>query len=88
MLQYLLYSIIVTWIQIYTNVAIIGGYKTQESGLSTILWNCQNGVKYESKKQKKLHPRAAPKIQSENKIDFWCFNATFSNISAISWRPF
>jgi len=19
--------------------------------------------------------------------DFWCFNATFSNISAISWRP-
>jgi hypothetical protein len=20
-------------------------------------------------------------------IDFWCFNATFSNIPAISWRP-
>jgi hypothetical protein len=20
-------------------------------------------------------------------IDLWCFNATFSNISAISWRP-
>jgi hypothetical protein len=20
-------------------------------------------------------------------FDFWCFNATFSNISAISWRP-
>jgi hypothetical protein len=20
-------------------------------------------------------------------IDFWCLNATFSNISAISWRP-
>ena len=20
-------------------------------------------------------------------IDFWCFKATFSNISAISWRP-
>jgi hypothetical protein len=20
-------------------------------------------------------------------IDFWCFNATFSNISAILWRP-
>ena len=20
-------------------------------------------------------------------IAFWCFNATFSNISAISWRP-
>jgi hypothetical protein len=20
-------------------------------------------------------------------IDFWCFNATFSNISAITWRP-
>jgi hypothetical protein len=20
-------------------------------------------------------------------IDFWCFNATFNNISAISWRP-
>jgi hypothetical protein len=20
-------------------------------------------------------------------IGFWCFNATFSNISAISWRP-
>jgi hypothetical protein len=23
----------------------------------------------------------------ERLIDFWCFNATFSNISAISWRP-
>jgi hypothetical protein len=21
-------------------------------------------------------------------LDFWCFNATFSNISSISWRPF
>jgi hypothetical protein len=21
------------------------------------------------------------------RFDFWCFNATFSNISAISWRP-
>jgi hypothetical protein len=20
-------------------------------------------------------------------FDFWCFNATFSNISAISWQP-
>jgi hypothetical protein len=20
-------------------------------------------------------------------VDFWCFNVTFSNISAISWRP-
>jgi hypothetical protein len=20
-------------------------------------------------------------------IDFWCFNATFNNISAISWQP-
>jgi hypothetical protein len=20
-------------------------------------------------------------------FDFWCFNATFSNISAVSWRP-
>jgi len=20
-------------------------------------------------------------------LDFWCFNATFRNISAISWRP-
>jgi hypothetical protein len=20
-------------------------------------------------------------------IDFWCFNVTFNNISAISWRP-
>ena len=20
-------------------------------------------------------------------FDFWCFNATFNNISAISWRP-
>ena len=38
MLQYLLYSIIVTWIQIYTNVAIISGYKTQESGLSTVFY--------------------------------------------------
>jgi hypothetical protein len=23
----------------------------------------------------------------ERLIDFWCFNATFGNISAISWRP-
>ena len=59
---------------------------TREWPFHCILWNCQNGVKYESKK-KILHPRVAPKIQSENKIDFWCFNATFSNISAISWRP-
>ena len=22
-----------------------------------------------------------------NDFDFWCFKATFSNISAISWRP-
>jgi hypothetical protein len=22
-----------------------------------------------------------------NLIDFWCFNATFNNISATSWRP-
>jgi hypothetical protein len=21
------------------------------------------------------------------RFDFWCFNATFNNISAISWRP-
>ena len=21
------------------------------------------------------------------RLDFWCFNATFSNISAISWQP-
>ena len=21
------------------------------------------------------------------RLDFWCFNATFSNISDISWRP-
>jgi len=21
------------------------------------------------------------------RFDFWCFNTTFSNISAISWRP-
>jgi hypothetical protein len=31
------------------------------------------------------------KICSENEqriwFDFWCFNAIFSNISAISWRP-
>ena len=31
------------------------------------------------------------KIYIENMIvwffDFWCFNATFNNISAISWRP-
>jgi hypothetical protein len=20
-------------------------------------------------------------------FDFWCFNATFNNISALSWRP-
>ena len=24
---------------------------------------------------------------NQNDLDFWCFNATFSNISAISWRP-
>jgi len=26
-------------------------------------------------------------ILSDFDFDFWCFNATFSNISAISWRP-
>jgi hypothetical protein len=27
------------------------------------------------------------KIEILFDLDFWCFNATFSNISAISWRP-
>jgi hypothetical protein len=26
-------------------------------------------------------------IDSNIDLDFWCFNATFSNNSAISWRP-
>jgi hypothetical protein len=26
-------------------------------------------------------------INTINDFDFWCFNATFSNISAISWWP-
>ena len=26
-------------------------------------------------------------IHDGNRFDFWCFNAPFSNISAISWRP-
>jgi len=26
-------------------------------------------------------------IFSTGLIDFWCFNATFSNISATSWQP-
>jgi hypothetical protein len=28
-------------------------------------------------------------VKSSNRFyfDFWCFNATFNNISAISWRP-
>jgi hypothetical protein len=28
-----------------------------------------------------------PQNKSIIAFDFWCFNATFSNISAISWRP-
>ena len=36
-------------------------------------------------------PRLVDHRDSESKVckvlDFWCFNATFSNISAISWRP-
>ena len=26
-------------------------------------------------------------FMNQNDLDFWCFNATFSNISVISWRP-
>jgi hypothetical protein len=26
-------------------------------------------------------------VNSDLIFDFWCFNATFSNIPAISWRP-
>jgi hypothetical protein len=26
-------------------------------------------------------------VDTRYRFDFWCFNATFSNISAISWRP-
>jgi hypothetical protein len=26
-------------------------------------------------------------LQIHRILDFWCFNATFSNISATSWRP-
>ena len=48
-------------------------------------------TKHKRAKKKIPHPRTAPTIQSENRIyffgDFLCFNATFSNISAISWRP-
>jgi hypothetical protein len=37
-----------------------------------------------------IHVQGQVTIIAENDfdlIDFWCFNATFSNISAISWRP-
>jgi hypothetical protein len=36
-----------------------------------------------------IHVQGQVTIIAENYfdlIDFWCFNATFSNISAISWR--
>jgi hypothetical protein len=26
-------------------------------------------------------------IRMNSWFDFWCFSATFNNISAISWRP-
>jgi hypothetical protein len=29
----------------------------------------------------------AKRIHANWLIDFWCFNATFNNISAILWRP-
>ena len=27
-------------------------------------------------------------VSSYSDLDFWCLNATLSNISAISWQPF
>jgi hypothetical protein len=27
------------------------------------------------------------KLTANEIFDFWCFNATFNNISVISWRP-
>ena len=38
---------------------------------------------------KGLTHRAAQRVpgMSSGLVDFWCFNATFNNISAISWRP-
>ena len=32
-------------------------------------------------------PRGGAHYTTLNTVDFWCFNATFNNISAISWRP-
>jgi hypothetical protein len=29
----------------------------------------------------------SPSIKLNSRCRFWCFNAIFSNISAISWRP-
>jgi hypothetical protein len=37
----------------------------------------------------KINSSATDAVKSDkiDLIDFWCFNTTFSNISAISWRP-
>jgi hypothetical protein len=32
-------------------------------------------------------PNSNTDINTINDFDFWCFNATFSSISAISWWP-
>ena len=53
----------------------------------------KKNTKNKYKKIKKLpHCRNNSKIKYQDYrkiflIDFWCFNATFSNISAISWQP-
>jgi hypothetical protein len=35
----------------------------------------------------KLLQHADKILQHADLIDFWCFNSTFCNISALSWRP-
>ena len=43
----------------------------------------------EARKPSRLNIIAKHRLRSYmiDLIDFWCFNATFNNISAISWRP-
>ena len=35
----------------------------------------------------KVSPQQGHPLKGLIDFDFWCFNATFNNISAISWQP-
>jgi hypothetical protein len=54
--------------------------RTITYGIGWLLCDWNNGILLRKNQHERIH-----KIWFD--FDFWCFNATFNSISAISWRP-